>query len=328
MRKFFARRRYKRAIDEASELLRRGRGADARARLRSALADAKIAFDGRGPDVVTVLYALAASELEAGEIDEALRDAEAAEQVLEDESSEGSDDVPSRARIRALVASILEKQGSSPEAYERALTAWSEAALKERDDEGAGAALNQLGLVLGRRGDRDRAAEHFLEAIRLRTRTLGPDAVPTLESIYNGATFRGHAMTLDVAASDLERVIKGAKRDRSTRGRELAEAALHNLGVLREELGDVDGAREALGEALALRKARLGDDHPGLRPTLVRLAQLHHRRGDLVHALSFYERAITIAKSEHPEGHPVVVALEAWRAEVTQGVGPEALRRN
>jgi hypothetical protein len=73
---------------------------------------------------------------------------------------------------------------------------------------------------------------------------------------------------------------------------------------------------------------RLGPTHTALRPTLVRLAQLHHREGRVIHALGLYDRGLAIAKKELGDEHPIVVAISAWRAEVTQGLGPEAIRRN
>lgn len=327
MKKFFARRRYGKAIEEAAGLMEKRRGAEGREVLRRAAADAAVAFGDTGPDVATVRYVLAASELEDGELDAALEDARAAERAMATFTKETFSDAPSPARVRALIASILEKKGAPADEHEEALDKWAEAASAEGDFEGAGAAKNQLGLAAGRRGDRDTAAKHFLEALAHRTKHFGATGLPTLETLYNAATYRDAQRTLDVVAADLEKIASALESRKGARESELFESALHNLGALREEQGDVGAAETAFERALTAKEKRLGKEDLSLRPTLVRLAQLHHRHGRVVHALGLYDRALVIAKKQFPDDHPIVVALEAWRAEVTQGVGPEAVRR-
>lgn len=287
--------------------------------------------------MATVAYATAANELEAGDLEAAEAHAKLSEAALASQPANAAtrwnaaSDVPSLVRVRALVAAIRDRRRSDLEiedpAYEKALQGWADAAREAREDEPAGAALNQLALALARRGARDAAAPMFLDALAHRTRAHGPDALPTLETLYNAATFRDKTRSLDVVAADLQRVIQGTPGS-SKRERELHESSLHNLAVLREEQGDSAAAVLLLEQALAVKEARLSKADAALRPTLVRLAQIHHREGRLVHALGTYERALKIARAELGEEHPITVAIDAWRAEVTQGVGPEALRRN
>lgn len=333
MRRFFARRRYQKAVDEALSLMSARKPAEARVVLRRAAADAKEAFGDAGVDVATVHYALAANELEAGELDAALANARTSEQALvltspAERKAAAPDEVPSLTKVRALISAVLERLGAPVEDLDRALLEWSDAARTDADDEAAGAALNQLGLALGRRGDREAAAARFLEALEHRTRRFGRDGLPTLETLYNAATYRDAARTLDVVASDLERIVSVLEGRAGSREADLYESSLHNLAALREEQGDVDEAERLFEKTLASKERRLGSTHASLRPTLVRLAQIHHRSERLIHALGLYDRALAIAKREHGDDHPVVVAIEAWRSEVTQGLGPAAIRRN
>lgn len=331
------RRAHDQALDRAEAALA-AKDADALvAALNEALSHARAAFGDAGPDVATVAYATAANELEAGKLEAAEEHATLSATALSSEPQDkatrwnAASDTPNLVRVRALIAAIRDRCRGDVEtedpAYEKALQAWADAARESKDDEAAGAAFNQLALAMARRGARDAAAQIFLDALAHRTRAHGADALPTLETLYNAATFRDKSRSLDVVAADLERVIAGTP-GKSKRERDLHESSLHNLAVLREEQGDAAGAVELLERALAAKEARLSSTDAALRPTLVRLAQIHHREGRLVHALGTYERALKIARSELGEEHPVTIAIDAWRAEVTQGVGPEALRRN
>ncbi|MBK8939821.1 MAG: tetratricopeptide repeat protein [Polyangiaceae bacterium] len=332
-KRFFARRRYRRAIDQALAAMTARKPEAAREALGRAVAAATVAFDGRGLDLATTLYALAANQLEAGLLDEALISARESDRVLadtpeQDRAGSAPEETPSVARVRGLIAAILERRGVKGEEHETALLGWAEAARAEKDDEAAGAALNQLGLTLARRGDRAAAADLFLGALEHRTKRFGADGLPTLEALYNLATYRDEGRTLDVVATDLERIASTLEGRSEPRAAELKESTLHNLAALREEQGDYAAAEALFERALKSREVRLGPTHTALRPTLVRLAQLHHREGRVIHALGLYDRGLAIAKKELGDEHPIVVAISAWRAEVTQGLGPEAIRRN
>ena len=102
-------------------------------------------------------------------------------------------------------------------------------------------------------------------------------------------------------------------------GVSLLEAALHNLGSLREEQGRDDEARAAWEAALAARQERLGMEDPSLRPTLVRLARLRERTGSTLQAGVLFERAAALARRELGDEHEVSRALAAWRAGALSG---------
>jgi tetratricopeptide (TPR) repeat protein len=323
--RFLAKRRFEAAVQAAASALD-SQGAPVEAALELALAEGRRAFGDDAPELAFVLYALASRALEGGRHDEALRHATALQRIVG--ASGGKPIEPDAAKSAALVAAVLERSKAPASALEEALADWAKAAADAGDRQAAGDAENQLGLALGRRGEREAARAHFDEAVSHRRAAHGAHAVPTLEALYNRATFRDATQSLDDAKRDLEQVVAGLSGSTKARERDLLESCLHNLGVLAEEQGDSLAAAEQLGRSLELREERLGREHASLRPTLVRLAQLNHREQRLVHALALYERALAIAKAELPAEHPIVVALEAWRAELTQGIGPLALKRN
>ncbi len=331
--RFLAKRRFEAAVQAAASAL--GRDGDAASpkatesvetALERALAEGRTAFGEKGAELAFVLYALASRSLEAGRLDEALRHGAALQRIVA--ANAGTPIEPDATKSAALIASILERSKAPAEAIEEALADWAEAATEAGDLGAAGDAENQLGLALGRRGEREAARPHFDSAVAHRRKAHGELALPTLEARYNRATFRDASASLDDAKRDLEQVVAAMEAESGSRERELLESCLHNLGVLAEEQADTIAAAKQLGRALELREQRLGHTHVSLRPTLVRLAQLNHREERLVHALALYERALAIAKAELPAEHPIVVALEAWRAELTQGIGPLALKRN
>ncbi|MFO0548063.1 MAG: tetratricopeptide repeat protein [Polyangiaceae bacterium] len=326
--RWLARRRYEAAIGEAAEHEEQRRSGEARAALVRALADAERAFGREHHEVGCVRYALAASLLAAGEIDAAIPIAErAAETLAKNVGGPFAAGDPTEASARALIAAALDRAGADDERQRAALTEWADAARRCGDDEGAGSAENQLGLLEGRAGRREAASEHFGRALEHRERAHGPRAIATLETMYNRATFRSAERSLTDVERDLSSVIDALDGKTGTREGELLESALHNLAVLFEERADDDRALTLYQRSLKAREARLGPMSRELRPTLARLAQLHHRAGRVVHALPFYDRALSLARAELPDDHPVVVALAAWRAELTEGVGPTALAR-
>ena len=111
-------------------------------------------------------------------------------------------------------------------------------------------------------------------------------------------------------------MIAATERDSSERARALTASACHNLAVLREQAGDVSASRDLYVRALDLRQSQLGTDHPRLRPTLVRLAQLEHAAGRPPLAPRPFPRGPSLPRAQLGPDHREVVALERWRADL------------
>jgi len=189
--------------------------------------------------------------------------------------------------------------------------------VSDTDRDGAVDRKNQEGLLALQSGDRARAALLFAEAVALAGAGVEPTAPAALEALYNRATHPPADLTVAERARDLEQVVGATDGGSSPRARALHAAACHNLAVVIEEQGDIDRARDAYARALKARQSELGADHPRLRPTLVRLAQLEHRAGRTLFALDLYERALVLARRELGPDHREVRTLEAWRADLT-----------
>jgi tetratricopeptide (TPR) repeat protein len=317
-----ARRSYERAIDEAAELI----GKDARELprvLERAIAAGETAFGQEAEELAAPLYALAAHFLATGAAKQALT----ASSRLQTIATAPDRTEPTLVQVKALHAAILVREDASSSAAAIALEEWARAAEVAGDAQAAGAAWNQVALTMARKGERDLAAVLFEKARKHRTQALGDSALPTLETIFNAATFRGSQMDLEVAEADLRLVVRALESQSREEVVELQASALHNLAVLREERGDAEEARLLYARALSVFEQRYGLKGRELRPTLVRLALLHHREGSLLLAIEAYDRAYEIATAELGAEHPIPVAIRAWKTELTEGVGPGAVER-
>lgn len=324
-----ARRRYEAALDRATSELASGRHTDALATLELGLKEGARGYGEGAEELLVAHYAAASAALAGGVLERAEQHCQRGASLA---ARHGARSEPPEHRFLETLAAIEERRDAAGggaregDALERALRAYADASLRAGDRRAVAAAKNRLGLLLARSERRDEAVVELSEALAIR-RSLGTaEARSVLESAYNLATCRpldagaGDEALAD-AASLLDEVVRGTRDATDAAGRELAESAHHNLGVVRDERGDVDEARRLYERALSLRAKRLGDDHASLRPTLSRLARLEHRAGRLVFALGYYERALAIARRELAEDDPIVIGLERWRDALTSGEG-------
>jgi tetratricopeptide (TPR) repeat protein len=320
-RKRAARRDFEGAIEEASMRVREG-GPKLRLALERALARGAEAYGATSTELAAPLYALAAHALSEGDLDGARVHAERLDQL---QLQHPELDEPSPVRTKALLAAVELRTREDSTAARVALEAWARAAESTGDRAAAGDAWNQLALTLARAGERDVAAALFEKAKRHRVAQAGPDAQVTLETIFNAATYRSSTEPLADAEASLRHVVKTLEREAEPKP--LLASALHNLAVLREERGDLDEAKLLFLRALQTFERTAGPTSSELRPTLVRTALLHHREGSVLLAIEAYDRAHELARRELGDDHPIPVAIGAWKAELTEGLGPSAVDR-
>jgi tetratricopeptide (TPR) repeat protein len=304
-----ARRDFEAAIEEASMRVRDG-GPQLRVALERALARGADAFGETSAELAAPLYALAAHALSEGDLEGARTHAERLDRLQTDHADL---DEPSPVQTKALLAAVELRSREDSTAARVALEAWARAAESRGDRGAAGDAWNQLALTLAEKAKRHRIAD------------AGPDAEVTLETVFNAATYRSSTEPLEDAEASLRHVVKTLER--ADEPRPLLASALHNLAVLREERGDLDEAKLLFLRALQCFERTAGPSSPELRPTLVRMALLHHREGSVLLAIEAYDRANEIATRELGADHPIPIAIRAWKAELTEGLGPSAVDR-
>jgi tetratricopeptide (TPR) repeat protein len=79
-------------------------------------------------------------------------------------------------------------------------------------------------------------------------------------------------------------------------------AALNNLALILQALGDLAGARPLQERALAIDEAAYGPDHPAVATALNNLAQILRDLGDLAGARPLQERALAISEARSRAG--------------------------
>ena len=90
---------------------------------------------------------------------------------------------------------------------------------------------------------------------------------------------------------------------------------------IRWSLGDEEGALADLREALAIREAHLGADHPSLNLPLGNLGVALIALGREAEALPVFARAEALAVRVHPDDHPDVVYARSGRAHCLAATG-------
>ncbi|MEM6990135.1 MAG: serine/threonine-protein kinase [Myxococcota bacterium] len=83
---------------------------------------------------------------------------------------------------------------------------------------------------------------------------------------------------------------------------------LNNRGAMTLAAGRPELARKDHEEALALRRAALGPDHPDVAVSLTHLGNVSRDLGQGAEALEFYRRALSIRQRVFGDGHPMVGA--------------------
>jgi eukaryotic-like serine/threonine-protein kinase len=167
-------------------------------------------------------------------------------------------------------------------------------------------------------------AEALLRLGILEERDGRPEAAETLGQAAEAAAAGGDARAAAEAFTHLVRVYAYVKadHDRARRYADLATAALSRLGEpgeLEAELADYrgrlayqqadyQGALEQHLRALALKRRILGDEHPEVAASLLRIATVRGELGALGEARADARRAVAIYRRALGPSHPRLVA--------------------
>lgn len=187
---------------------------------------------------------------------------------------------------RAFLSEILNREDEIEQLYSEILAGSgrdAEHADKIRALEG----LARFCSSQGRPGD---AFAYHTDVLAFKEEEGGPDVlqlVPTLRRLAASQLQLGDS---NEAATDLERALAIIDRSEETDSFDRIET-LMSLGSTLVRLGRPQHARDRLEEALALQESALGPSHHSVATTLVGLADLAKREGDL-DAQELYERAV------------------------------------
>ncbi len=183
--------------------------------------------------------------------------------------------------------------------------------------------LDDLAMLLQKKGEAAEAEEMLAEALSIRRRLLGdehPEVARTLHNLAFILKARG-----DLAGT--ERVLREAVEIwRELLGDEHPHLAstLVNLSVVLQEQGRLADAEPLVREALAIQRRSLGNDNPGTGGALYNLAKLEQSQGKLADAELHYRQALEVLGPALPQDHPTLAAIRSRLGYVLTDLGRAA----
>ncbi|HEU4387383.1 MAG TPA: tetratricopeptide repeat protein, partial [Blastocatellia bacterium] len=177
---------------------------------------------------------------------------------------------------------------------------------ESRDDMGAGAALNNLGVVARIRGDLPAAQTYHTRALSIREK-VAPNSSEVAVSLINLASvglLRGEVVA---ARNYLSRAVS-IQEQVAPDSLDLA-AGLNHLGAVSFTQGDLDAADKYFSRAMALQQ-RLAPNSPELGGSLNNLGLVSRSRGDLKAAINYFQQALAIKERLLPGSLDVALTLD------------------
>jgi Tfp pilus assembly protein PilF len=86
-------------------------------------------------------------------------------------------------------------------------------------------------------------------------------------------------------------------------------AVFNNYGIVLQEAGDAEGARQQFEWALTVYKTHYGEDHPKIASIVNNLGYVARGAGDLAGGREQFEKALGIARTSYGENHPTVASI-------------------
>ena len=152
-----------------------------------------------------------------------------------------------------------------------------------------------LGVVYKRSGFLDKAMAAYKEALRLRIIVLGEGHTDIAISYYNiGNIYYEKAEFLMASKAYRKAMSINKEKGRFTKGHVQTATKLHKIGTIMYRLNLFDEGLIAYEEALRVRKAILDHTNLDIAETLVGIAIVHERKGNLEKALNAYNEALVI----------------------------------
>lgn len=176
--------------------------------------------------------------------------------------------------------------------------------------------LNSLGMVAQNLDRLDDASRHYNEALKLRTRILGPTHPDT-------SATRNNLAALYYQQSDFARAApifrENLEEQRSALGDDHPSVATsrNNLAVVLAMLGRLDEAEPEYREALRIRRKAYGEGHRSVASTRYHLGRLLGEKGEVKEAEALMRGAL----EQLPAGDPNLPACQVDLGELLLGQG-------
>ena len=234
-------------------------------------------------------------------------------------SASFASDPPAEAELQRFMGRVFENLGMYPEAtaaHHRNLELLADFAPDDSSAKSRGLLL--LARAQGKAGDVQQALQRSQEALQLgasqdpvvatQAHLVRGDLLWDTGKIHEALEVRRQALRLARALPESERLIRAQ--------------AMRDLAVNMMSMGEGAEAFELSQEALGLRQAELGADHPDLTSDFLEIASIE--AGFLLDhksALAHFNRASAILESYLPEDHPEVIAVRSRVAQMFHEIG-------
>ncbi|MFQ5748778.1 MAG: tetratricopeptide repeat protein [Planctomycetota bacterium] len=175
--------------------------------------------------------------------------------------------------------------------------------------------LHWLGIGLRRMGDHPGSLAAHEQALAIRTRLLGPDALDTLASRNARALTLYQSGHLEEAQKEYQALLDRettllddmpSEDKRVSQVHEKIAMTLNNLGGIAFASGDTVEAEDAIRKALAIQKSVYGPEHPKVATNLNNLGMIQQAAGDLDGAEKSHREALEMRRKLLGPDHPHV----------------------
>ncbi|EGD82128.1 tetratricopeptide TPR_2 repeat protein [Salpingoeca rosetta] len=216
--------------------------------------------------------------------------------------SRGEDETEAFAHLCNRVGLVLDDFGDHDQAiayYEAALALHAEAR-----NEGKVAALHgNIGIAFAKRGECDKAIEHFEKSITIKAQTLGHKHPSTAQTYGNLGNAYANKREYDRAIEFYEKAL-AIKVETLGEKHPGTASTYNNLAIAYAEKGKHDEAIACYERALTATVEMLGEKHPSAADTYNNLGVAYRSQGEYKRAIGYCEKALAIRAETLGERHP------------------------
>ncbi|MEM7156823.1 MAG: serine/threonine-protein kinase [Myxococcota bacterium] len=154
-------------------------------------------------------------------------------------------------------------------------------------------------------GELEQAKQHYVRALSIQEKILGPEHPNVAIALSNLATLHGRLGEFDEAKALLRRALSVHEK---TVGLEHPRVAgtLNNLAIANNSTGDYERAKALYQRALEIRRKTLPPGHPRMARSLANLAVVHRNLGEYERARELAEQALGIQERKLRADHPLL----------------------
>lgn len=291
-----------RESDSISQLLRKGRHAQAADLARTTLASLKAGGKGESLEAADLLAKLARALWAGGKV----KDADArrsAERALSIREKLLGSDHPLVGSSLSDLATVLQMLGE----YAAALPLSERAVAIQRNARSASPrelaeSLDALGAIRYRTGNIQGALSAFSEALAIFEKSMGADSLEAAQALSDVGVAQQRLGNSRQARISHERAL-AIRRKKLGPDHFLVAASLNNLANVLYEANDLRGALPLQEEAMRIREKQLSPEHPNIANGLNNLGMLRLRLGEYREAAGLFERSLAIRERAYGPLH-------------------------